>query len=311
MSRYRKVDPRIWNDAKFRELGDNAKLLFLFLLTHPHMTALGAMRATPGGLAEELGWTVEAFREAFRQVIAKAMAEHDERACLVALPNFLRYNAPESPNVVKAWVGALDLLPECELKNVAIQRAQAYVDTLTKGFGEAFREAFAKAMPIQEQEQEQEQDKTSPLPTRMPRQMSLTAEWRAIAEQLRPEWDAKRLQRVFLDFRDHYASKGEQRADWGAAWQKWVRNERDEPGSARSTQADRPATRGDQRAANIAKLTGRTTDGGNTIVGTAERVDQQAVLPAPGRVREPGGDDVGRVGPDGGPTGVGRIARAV
>ena len=46
MGKYRKVDPKIWNDEKFRELSDSAKLLFLFLLTHPHMTPLGAMRAT-------------------------------------------------------------------------------------------------------------------------------------------------------------------------------------------------------------------------------------------------------------------------
>lgn len=46
MARYRKIDSRIWNDAKFRELSDNGKLVFLMLLTHPSMTSLGAMRAT-------------------------------------------------------------------------------------------------------------------------------------------------------------------------------------------------------------------------------------------------------------------------
>ena len=60
------MDPRIWNDAKFRDLSDNAKLVFFMLLTHPNMTALGAMRATVAGLAEEMGWEPEAFREAFR-----------------------------------------------------------------------------------------------------------------------------------------------------------------------------------------------------------------------------------------------------
>jgi hypothetical protein len=56
MARYRKIDPRIWNDQKFRELSDDAKIVFFLLLTHPHMTALGAMRATVAGLAAELGW---------------------------------------------------------------------------------------------------------------------------------------------------------------------------------------------------------------------------------------------------------------
>lgn len=152
MSRYRKIDPRIWNDAKFASLSDNAKLVFFMLLTHPSMTALGAMRATVPGLAAELNWTTEAFREAFREALAKGMAKHDERACLIALPRFLKYNAPESPNVIKAWVGALDLLPECDLKNEVIQQAKAYAEALPEGFAKALPEAFAKSMPNQEQE---------------------------------------------------------------------------------------------------------------------------------------------------------------
>jgi hypothetical protein len=162
MSRYRKVDPRIWNDAKFAALSDNGKLLFLMLLTHPGMTALGAMRGTPGGLAEELGWTPEAFREAFQEVLSKALAKHDEKAHLIALPNFLKYNGPESPNVVKAWVASLDHLPECALKKQVVLGAQGQVDLLPKAFQEAFakafREALSKAMPNQEQEPELEQE---------------------------------------------------------------------------------------------------------------------------------------------------------
>lgn len=164
MSRYRKVDPRIWNDAKFMALSNHAKLVFFYLLTHPHMTALGAMRSTPSGLAEELGWPPEAFRKAFAEVIDKGMAEHDQRACLIALPKFLRYNQPESPNVVKAWVGALDLLPECDLKTAVVTRAGAIADDMPDAFGKAFREAFGKTCPNQEPKQKPKPKKTPPHP---------------------------------------------------------------------------------------------------------------------------------------------------
>ncbi|CAH1653394.1 hypothetical protein CHELA1G11_10630 [Hyphomicrobiales bacterium] len=168
MSKYRKIDPRIWNDAKFRSLSDNGKLVFFMVLTHPSMTALGAMRATMGGLAEEIGWRPEAFREAFAEASSKGMLEHDGKAHLVALPNFIKYNPPESPNVVKAWVGALDHLPECELKSKVIQRSVAFARGLSKGFAEALPEEFAKTMPYQEQEQEQEpeQEKKKEIPLR-------------------------------------------------------------------------------------------------------------------------------------------------
>ena len=157
-AKYRKVDPRIWNDAKFCDLSDRAKLVFLMLLTHPSMTALGAMRNTLAGLAEELRWDAEVFREAFREASQKGMVEHDAKACLIALPKFIKYNPPESPNVVKAWRSSADLLPECELKSLVIKRAEEYTKGLTKGFREGFREVFPKSMPNQEQEQEQEQE---------------------------------------------------------------------------------------------------------------------------------------------------------
>jgi len=166
MARYRKIDPRIWNDEKFHSMSDNGKLAFLFLLTHPHMTALGAMRATIGGLADELGWTREAFAEAFGEALSKGMAKHDSRACFIALPNFIRYNPPESPNVIKAWVGALDLLPECSLKTRTVTGAKAFAKDLGEAFAKAFREALAKTMPNQEQEQEQEQEQVNPALTK-------------------------------------------------------------------------------------------------------------------------------------------------
>ncbi len=159
MSTYRKVDTRIWNDQKFRELSDSGKLGFFLLLTHPHMTSLGAMRATPGGLADELGWTPEAFREAFQEALSKGLAKHDAKACCIWLPNFLKYNGPESPNVVKSWGKALDLIPECQLKNQCVQQVKGFVEGLSKAFSEALPEVFRKTMPNQEQEQEQEQNK--------------------------------------------------------------------------------------------------------------------------------------------------------
>jgi uncharacterized phage protein (TIGR02220 family) len=156
VSRYRKIDPRIWNDEKFRTLSNDGKLVFLFLLSHPHMTALGAMRASIAGLASELQWPTKAFGEAFREALSKGMCKHDSEASFIWLPKFLKYNGPESPNVVKSWSQSADLLPECEMKNELLQAVKAFVEALPEAFRKALPEAFAKSMPYQEREQEQE-----------------------------------------------------------------------------------------------------------------------------------------------------------
>lgn len=162
MARYRKVDSRIWNDQKFTSLSDDGQLVFLFLLTHPHQTALGAMRATVPGLAAEKGWLTERLSEAFQEALSKGMVRHDEKASCVWLPNFLKYNRPESPNVVRAWGSAADLIPECQLKLECIQAAKdflkAFKEAFHKAFREAFGEAFRKTSPYPEQEQEPEQE---------------------------------------------------------------------------------------------------------------------------------------------------------
>ena len=166
MAIYRKIDTRIWNDAKFRALSPNGKLAFLFLLTHPNMTALGAMRASIEGLSAELRVPAEAFAEVFREGLPEAFGEafpigyakgfvkgfgslaiFDQGACCLYIPHFLKYQSAESPNVIKAWAKTLEYIPECKMKTLAVQGAKAFVEGMGEGFRKAFREAFREAIP--------------------------------------------------------------------------------------------------------------------------------------------------------------------
>jgi hypothetical protein len=157
MAKYRKVDIRIWNDRRFNSLSPFGKLAFFFILTHPNMTPLGAMRGTIAGLHSELKDTT---LEAFQEVFGKPFLKYNEKACFIWLPNFLNYNRPESPNVVKSWVSSWNYLPECDLKNELF----LYLKDYTKGLSEGFRDAFDKTIgktfgkTMLNQEQEQEQD---------------------------------------------------------------------------------------------------------------------------------------------------------
>lgn len=181
MSRYRKIDPRIWNDEKVRRLNDESLLVLLFTLTHPAMTAIGAMRATVQGLAAERRWSATKFGRALDPIVRAGIVEFDEEACCLALPKFLKYNPPEGPNSLYAWVKAIDDVPECAVRRRVMARCRAWLDAQ----GERYRKAVATSVwsafpsgmdtphpsgmdtsppcPIQEQEQEQEQD-TTPLP---------------------------------------------------------------------------------------------------------------------------------------------------
>lgn len=177
MARYRKVEVKTWVDNKFRQLSPmppSGRGLWLFLMTGPFTGPIpGLFRAGRAAMAEELEWDIEAFNEAFREVSSQGMAKADFKERLVWLPNALKHNKPESPNVVRSWRDEIELLPECDLKNEAIASIrnhlmalgaaylQAFDEILTdenKPSSKASRKASPKATPNQEQEQEQEKE---------------------------------------------------------------------------------------------------------------------------------------------------------
>lgn len=115
--KYRLVDPRIWNDDKFLNLADECKLVFLHLLTHPMMTGMGLIRSTPQALAAELRWKPEPYLEAFKKLADEGMVHADPIGFVICLPNWFKYNLPESPNALKGIWSMSDMIPECAAKN--------------------------------------------------------------------------------------------------------------------------------------------------------------------------------------------------
>lgn len=185
MARYRKIDPRIWNDAKFCSFSERGKLLFFYVLTHPNMTMIGMLRATPEGLFSELGFDTSDC-QADWQAVCEAGVVQVAKQGLIRLPNFLRYNEPESPSVVKSWASCFDLLPECDLLNDAkrdiesylIQKGKswiaAYRGTKKQPNGQAGRQTAKQTARHQEQEQEQDIRNTKETQTKPKRNPNIT-----------------------------------------------------------------------------------------------------------------------------------------
>jgi len=156
----------MWNDEKFRRLSappPNGQTLWQRLLTGPELGPVpGLFQAWEAGLAQALGWPLEAFQEAFWEVSREGLAKADWEAGLVWVPRAVKHNEPQSPNVVRGWAKEWKELPECALKDQAFSHLKAFVKGLPlgfrKAFDEAFQEALAKVCPNQEQEQEQEQE---------------------------------------------------------------------------------------------------------------------------------------------------------
>jgi len=107
MARYRKIDPRIWNDEKFMTFDPREKLVWFTLLTHPLMTPMGAGVIYEGVLDDIIGnsreWcfrcqcpctqhTAETYLETFR----KRSLIYRNKGLLI-VKNYLLYNLPDTP----------------------------------------------------------------------------------------------------------------------------------------------------------------------------------------------------------------------
>jgi hypothetical protein len=152
MTRYRKIEVRTWSDDAFRALTPlmpSGQALWFFLLTGPHTGPIpGLYRAGRAAMAEELNWEMDAFTGAFHELETLGMAKADFRARLIWLPNAIKHNKPESPNVVKHWRVEIDLLPECELKRSALVEIRAALAEIGPAFVDAFDEVTGgKLMP--------------------------------------------------------------------------------------------------------------------------------------------------------------------
>jgi hypothetical protein len=208
MSRYRKIEVRTWSDEGFRSLSPlqpSGQALWFYLLTGPQTGPIpGLYRAGRAAMAEELGWDLDDFADKFQELHERGMAQADWKARLVWLPNALKHNRPESPNVVLSWRTELDLLPECPLKREAVEKIRQFVAGMGPTFLEAFdralsgseakparkgaakrtpealRKASRKAWANQEQEQEQNQEQETHHRRRRPRPMPAARQARGV-----------------------------------------------------------------------------------------------------------------------------------
>ena len=142
MAHYRKIDVSIWNDDHFSSMKLQGKMAFLFLVTHPNMTGIGAMRATLPGMAAELGITQKEFSEVFVAGLANFAASEN----CVFVPNFLKYQSIDSPspNVVKGWVKQSQFVPDGSLKLLALENVLSFLEGKGDSFLKAFDDSFLK-----------------------------------------------------------------------------------------------------------------------------------------------------------------------
>lgn len=184
MARYRKVDVRVWRDGFFSVLEPDAKLLWLYLIASPQTTSAGLFCFDITRAMKDTGLQRGTFDRAFREVLRQAgecgdgipAVRWDEENGVIWLPNFLRYNSPESPNVVVSWRNYMDEIPETTpllpewysaTKAFMVGKGKAFTEAFRKVCPHPYEKAFNKPMPNPDPDPDPEPEHEVPARTRL------------------------------------------------------------------------------------------------------------------------------------------------
>ena len=113
MSRYTTVESFIWHDEKFRALPEDARTVFLYLLTCPHGNMCGIFYLPDLYAASDLQWDVERYRKAIDTLCDTPLIAKDKD--IIWIKNYLKHNLIKGPKQITGAVNRLMTLPDTKL----------------------------------------------------------------------------------------------------------------------------------------------------------------------------------------------------
>jgi len=122
---YSKIDEAFWRDDKIPSLTDDAKLLFLYMLTNPHRNLLGLyLLPVPYG-SYDLGWTEKRVESGMLELGKMEIVMRDKKWSIIYVPNYLKYNPLENRNQCIAGVRALNVIPRTSMDKLLLERLES------------------------------------------------------------------------------------------------------------------------------------------------------------------------------------------
>jgi hypothetical protein len=97
MREFSKISPSVWRSARFTSLpSDDARYLYLYLLSCEHQSSAGAYRLPEGYASVDLNWTTERYSVALASLVAADLVVHDASASVVMIRRWFKHNPPMS-----------------------------------------------------------------------------------------------------------------------------------------------------------------------------------------------------------------------
>lgn len=122
MREYAKISCSIWNSQKWRRLKgcDDAKLLYFYLHTCPHVNMVGCFILPVGYAVTDLGWPEGRYRQALDSLCTASLIGWEEAENLVRIVDFIKHDPFTNPSHAAGAVKAALALPDCAERSLLI-----------------------------------------------------------------------------------------------------------------------------------------------------------------------------------------------
>lgn len=153
--RYQRIHSQIWSDEKFRTLSQEAKYLFIYILTSPHSNGIGLYVLPKQYIECDLEWSSKQLAIPFNELLENGLILYDEDSRLICIKNQIKHNPIENPKQAKSAEKIIHALPKSHLFSVISEQLnKPYHKPLVKLLNERY------TIPIpQEEEKEEEKEK--------------------------------------------------------------------------------------------------------------------------------------------------------
>lgn len=129
MRDYSKISPNLWQSARFNGLpSDDARYVYLYLLTSSHQTSAGCYRLPNAYAADDLKWPEARYLRARDELISADLIKYDPDNTVVMITRWFRFNPPMNEKHEKGIRHVLERIPSQSIWEAASAELDAVVE---------------------------------------------------------------------------------------------------------------------------------------------------------------------------------------
>ena len=110
------VSPKIWHSNRYKSLSEQSRLLFLYLLTNPHVTSIGCYRLPAGYACTDLQWEPTVLRSKLDELKSHGMIIEDPETETIWIDQWNQFSPLKGEKSIKGAQKKLDALPASDAK---------------------------------------------------------------------------------------------------------------------------------------------------------------------------------------------------